>query len=397
MEPSMREIETIRVGNISSLPETESYLPSDSRRRTGYHCYLIEFFQKLKLLSPEQKRIYRRSVPVLLEDEEEGLVADGILAADDVGVDDDVSIDSLVLPEERRAHNNEVLGQTMRKAASVWNNYTCVIKRAWQNRSVVLNNIPLSGLLLIIPAMFVTMGVELCLRKAIYEDWKGVKKELHNKIKLGPSKNWTLQQQWINFGDNQFQLLTLLHIPRLRIPWLVHRFLFGGEKYAKIDSSCIVKKTNTRVFVDIGAASAMNNLFSIQDSNGTILKHNGLVYCACGKLHIIIRSPRDLAGRHCAYIMDEFSYYNKKYWRIYIEGNNTTTMEALVFDKTTGTYPRKDWYHNAQTCIKFEIDEYHPIRFTVSKKNTVTRFFFNRCVYRPLENDKYELITGACT
>jgi hypothetical protein len=95
--------------------------------------------------------------------------------------------------------------------------------------------------------------------------------------------------------------------------------------------------------------------------------------------------------------MDEFSYYNKKYWRIYIEGNNTTTMEALVFDKTTGTYPRKDWYHNAQTCIKFEIDEYHPIRFTVSKKNTVTRFFFNRCVYRPLENDKYELIAGACT
>ena len=166
-------------------------------------------------------------MPVLLEDEEEGLVADGILAADDVGVDDDVSIDSLALPEERRAHNNEVLGQTMRKAASVWNNYSCVIKRAWQNRSVVLNNIPLSGLLLIIPAMFVTMGVELCCRKAIYEDWKGVKKDLHNKIKLGPSLNGTLQQKWINFGDNQFQLLTLLHIPRLRIPWLVHHVLFG--------------------------------------------------------------------------------------------------------------------------------------------------------------------------
>ena len=76
-------------------------------------------------------------MPVLLEDEEEGLVADGILAADDVGVDDDVSIDSLALPEERRAHNNEVLGQTMRKATSVWNNYSGVIKRAWHNRFVV--------------------------------------------------------------------------------------------------------------------------------------------------------------------------------------------------------------------------------------------------------------------
>ena len=81
-----------------------------------------------------------------------------------------VSIDSLALPEERRTHNNEVLGQTMRKAASVWNNYSGVIKRAWHDRSVVLNNIPLSGLLLIIPAMFVTMDVEYILRTAIYED-----------------------------------------------------------------------------------------------------------------------------------------------------------------------------------------------------------------------------------
>ena len=75
----MREIERIRVGNISSLPETEAYLPSDSRRRTGYHCYLIKIFQKLKLLSPAHKRIYRKSVPILLEEKkEEGLVADGV-------------------------------------------------------------------------------------------------------------------------------------------------------------------------------------------------------------------------------------------------------------------------------------------------------------------------------
>ena len=133
---------------------------------------------------------------VLLEEkEEEGLVTDGILAADDVGVNDDASIDSIALPDERRIHNNEVLGQMMRKAASVWNNYYGVIKRAWHDRSVLLNNIPLSGLLLIIPAMFVTMGVEYSLRRAIYEDWKKVKKELHNKIKLGSSKNELLQLQ----------------------------------------------------------------------------------------------------------------------------------------------------------------------------------------------------------
>ena len=104
MAPSMREIETIGVGHITSLPETEAYLPSDSRRRTGYHCFLIEFFQKLKLLSPAQNRFYRRSVPLV--EEEDGLVADGMVAADDVGVDNDASIDSLVLPAVRRAHNS---------------------------------------------------------------------------------------------------------------------------------------------------------------------------------------------------------------------------------------------------------------------------------------------------
>ena len=112
MAPSMRETETIGVDHITSLPETEAYLPSDIRRRRGYHCFPIEFFQKLKLLSPAQKQFYRRSLPLV--EEEEGLVADGMVAADDVGVDDDASIDSLVSPDERRVHNNEMLGQTMR-------------------------------------------------------------------------------------------------------------------------------------------------------------------------------------------------------------------------------------------------------------------------------------------
>ena len=329
--------------------------------------------------------------------EEEGFVADGMIADDDVGVNDDASIDSLVLPAVRRAHRDQVLGQTMRKAASVWNNYSGVIKRAWYDRSVVLNSIPLSGLLLIVPTMFVTMGVEYSLRRAIYEDWKEVKKELHNKIKLGPSKNEFLQLEWINFGDNTFQLLTLIHIPRLRIPWLVHRVLFGGDKYARINNSCIVKQTSTRVFVEVVTASAMNGMFTIQNMHGTTLEYNGLVYCACGKLNITISRPRKLASSTLVYIIEEYSYDNKKYWRIYITGNHTTVMEALVFDKTTGTYPMKNWYHNADTCIKFKIDEYHPIRFTVSRKNTAVRLFFHRCVYRPLPDENYEMIDDWCT
>ena len=131
--------------------------------------------------------------------------------------------------------------------------------------------------------------------------------------------------------------------------------------------------------------------------HGTTLEHNGLVYCACGKLNITISRPRKLASSTLAYIIEEYSYYNKKYWRIYITGNHTTVMEALVFYKTTGTYPMKNWYHNADTCIKFKIDEYHPIRFTVSRKNTAVRLFFHRCVYRPLPDENYEMIDDWCT
>ena len=54
-----------------------------------------------------------------MEDEEEDLVTDGMVAADDVGVKDDASTDNLVLPAVRRAHNYEVLRQTMKKATYV--------------------------------------------------------------------------------------------------------------------------------------------------------------------------------------------------------------------------------------------------------------------------------------
>ena len=74
----------------------------------------------------------------------------------------------------------------MRKVGAVWNNDYIVIRNAWRDRSLVLNNISLSGLLIDIPAVFVTLGIKYSLKQAIYEDWKDVKKEFHiqqNKAK----------------------------------------------------------------------------------------------------------------------------------------------------------------------------------------------------------------------
>ena len=73
--------------------------------------------------------------------------------------------------------------------------------------------------------------------ESVNEDWKDVRKEIINKIKLGSSMNEYLQQHDVSYGSKTFQLLTWLHILRLKIPWLVHCILFGGDSFSRIAKS----------------------------------------------------------------------------------------------------------------------------------------------------------------
>ena len=51
--------------------------------------------------------------------------------AGDVGAGNDyTSFDSIILPAKGKAHQYAILGQAMRKAGAVWNNYSIVIRRA---------------------------------------------------------------------------------------------------------------------------------------------------------------------------------------------------------------------------------------------------------------------------
>ena len=127
-----------------------------------------------------------------------------------------------------------------------------------------MNDTPLSGFLLDTPGLFLTLGTEYSLKKSIYEDWKDVKKEIMNKIKLCPSMNVYLQQQDVSYGGERFQLLTWLHIPRLKIPWFVYCVLFGGDSFSRTATSDIVARTTSRIFVGIGSAAELEDMFCIQ-------------------------------------------------------------------------------------------------------------------------------------
>ena len=82
----------------------------------------------------------------------------------------------------------------MRKAGWVWCNYDESIRQAWRERAGRLNDTLLSGFLLDTPGLlFLTLGTEYSLKKSIYKDWKDVRKEIMNKIKLCPSMNMYLQ------------------------------------------------------------------------------------------------------------------------------------------------------------------------------------------------------------
>ena len=50
-----------------------------------------------------------------------------------------------------------------------------------------------------------------------------------------------------------------------------------------------MKKTSSRVCVELGSAAVLDDVFTIQNSHITIFQHNGLVYftCGCGKLNNI--------------------------------------------------------------------------------------------------------------
>jgi hypothetical protein len=90
------------------------------------------------------------------------------------------------------------------------------------------------------------------------------------------------------------RLLLLLHLPRVKIPWLVHHMLFGGNNYSRINSSCIVRRTTTRVFVELSITLALLDddiyMFTIQNSHVTTFQHNGLK-CIVLLISLISISP----------------------------------------------------------------------------------------------------------
>ena len=84
--------------------------------------------------------------------------------AEDVGADDK-SIASIVLPAERRAQQELDRILRMRKAGSVWRNFTDAIRDAWsEHAGRLLSDISLSGFLLDIPRIFLTLGIEYSLK-----------------------------------------------------------------------------------------------------------------------------------------------------------------------------------------------------------------------------------------
>ena len=83
--------------------------------------------------------------------------------AEDVGADDE-SIASIVIPAERRAQHELDRILRIRKAGSVWCNFTDAIRDAWSDHAGRLNDISLSRFLLDIPRVFTTLGIEYNLK-----------------------------------------------------------------------------------------------------------------------------------------------------------------------------------------------------------------------------------------
>ena len=135
----------------------------------------------------------------------------------------------------------------------------------------------------------------------------------------------------------------------------MHHFLFGGNTFSRIAASDIVARIINQIFVEIGSAAELDDVFTIQNSHFITFQHNLLMYCACGKLNINTLSPKGCKGPTQAYIIDHEYVKNVKYWAIYAVGNHITKMKVIMWDHQRKEYPVGDFYPHRLAHIRFTV------------------------------------------
>ena len=203
----LEELANATVDYVQSLP-LQSFLPHDTRNRTGYHACMIIFYQLLRELSKFEKRLYlwvdhsfiNNIVPV-------PPVIDPFGSDTDNDNNDDVT--PILLPEQVAELRIRYLTASSRRVAAIWNNYSSNVKRACSNRAIRMNALPVHGMYTSIPVD--SNNVNSFLTQTVYEDATYVFRTIQNAVKKGSISNPILRSCNARFGPDIVRIGTTVY------------------------------------------------------------------------------------------------------------------------------------------------------------------------------------------
>ena len=221
----LEELANATVDYVQSLP-LQSFLPHDTRNRTGYHACMIIFYQLLRDLSKFEKRLYFQ-VDHTFDNSNNNNV--NLFALQNIDpfdpFDDDDDIDEYgvpdLLPEQEAELRMRYLSASARRVAAIWNNYQAVVKRAWCTRARRMNELPVHG-------MFMN-GIDIeerYLTQTVYEDSSYLFRTIQNAVRKGSLSNPILRRCNARFGPDIVQIGTAVYQKNVVLPSAVKFILF---------------------------------------------------------------------------------------------------------------------------------------------------------------------------
>ena len=337
---------------IKNLPYTESERLHLSRKRNGFHVYLVQYLKEFKKQSRnEQEEVIANTVGI-------------DITGDDESID---STDSIVI-RGGITHKHR-----MKVACHNWSKVLSPsTKLAWINRALQLNKRPIPGKLTTYPD---DIGVGEDLGEVILEsitvEWKNFVHLIKNCIMRRPRA--LLSNNEYTFGKERFKLLSQSYRV-FCLTLLLRRILFGKE-YDKLLKGEIVEKTLKTMVIHLASQKRVKNLLMVKGltatefefSTDSVLKYQ----TCCGKVNLKMIDGRNLLG----YILDE----DNVSWTILLASNEVITTSKLQYCKTRRRY---NYDNSNDSTVRYRITMYWPVRFLVNRISGNCKITLNRLAYK---------------
>jgi hypothetical protein len=330
------------------LPFSKKEILARNRTKTGYNVYQSWFYHDWKLCSDDEQRgaLIQYSVHSGEEyDDEDSVISDPAITAVDV----------------------------LRLCAKYWGGLTELTRRAWQNRAILVNQLPVLGAFTAVPAIVDEKLVMLALTNEFDRISKLFKMLLKNN-KTNIIEGMKVKQ----FGNEKVSVGTQV-FKHFYINCLFSSSLFGDyfSSSSVFQDHEIVNRKKTCILVHINSNSRLNSIFTMNginmleyQCNDDDSDNNHLSKVVVGPKVIIRR--RNTEQEMIGMVMDELE---NSYLSILFVNGERRRLKKPVFDRVLGVFRYLGMNCNDESDIEGDDDyvivEYNPIRLAINKSGNV--------------------------